>query len=436
VYQRVAQRKISSMHDMGSVFNVKMTGHHHSGIDDCRNIAKLLIGLLRQGISVDLTWGALSAREQQQPPALALQQQQQRPSFASSLAKLSAGAAAAMQASEAKSRAWQEKEEQVRQQTTTASGPTAAAAAAAPGGGRGGGNAGGDNDNRRQRGGGGGGRQQQQSPVGAAPPNGAAAAAAASGASGDSAAAAAAAKSNNSSMHLLLGPVVECGSNDEAVASVLGKGTDPASLAPEASVLTQLSKRLSNALRHNALQWNIPMSLNGWVKVASLIKNNRFNQVTPRELAVAVSVSDKQRFSLGLGKDDGQLYIRANQGHSIEELVVDMEAVTDAGRVPIAVHGTTIQNWEKIRASGLSRMQRQHVHFASGLPGEDGVISGMRARSQVLIYLDVKRSLAAGLKIYRSANGVILTPGLKDGFVPTALFEKVIDATTGRPLSF
>jgi 2'-phosphotransferase len=145
--------------------------------------------------------------------------------------------------------------------------------------------------------------------------------------------------------------------------------------------------------------------------------------------------------------DDPRNYlIRANQGHSIRTIAADdlltrILPTDPAENIPsIAVHGTTHAAWPAIVASGgLKPMGRNHVHFASGLPAglkpeshqsssssktttdereEDTattaapVISGMRNSSTILIFLDVARALAAGLELYRSANGVILSPGI------------------------
>lgn len=45
-------------------------------------------------------------------------------------------------------------------------------------------------------------------------------------------------------------------------------------------------------------------------------------------------------------------------------------------------------------------MKRQHIHFSKGLPGESGVISGMRKSSQVLIYINAKKAMD-GLIIFK-----------------------------------
>jgi hypothetical protein len=55
----------------------------------------------------------------------------------------------------------------------------------------------------------------------------------------------------------------------------------------------------------------------------------------------------------------------------------------------------------------------------------------MRKSSQVLIYIDVSKAMAAGLKFSFSANNVVLTAGNEDGFIKPDLFSKV-EAADGR----
>ena len=45
---------------------------------------------------------------------------------------------------------------------------------------------------------------------------------------------------------------------------------------------------------------------------------------------------------------------------------------------------------------------------------------------EILIYLDVEKALADGIKLFRSANNVILSPGI-NGIIPAKYFLKVVD---------
>ena len=85
--------------------------------------------------------------------------------------------------------------------------------------------------------------------------------------------------------------------------------------------------------------------------------------------------------------------------------------------------------WELISKDpqGLSRMARNHIHFATGLLGEEGVISGMRYSCNVLVYIDLEKALANGIKFFKSENGVVLTEGLNnEGYLPKEYFSKVV----------
>ena len=67
--------------------------------------------------------------------------------------------------------------------------------------------------------------------------------------------------------------------------------------------------------------------------------------------------------------------------------------------------------------------------MALGLPGKKGVISGMRASSEVVIEVNIARAmLDAGIKFYISKNRVVLSPGNEEGIIPSRYFRQVIDA--------
>uniref|UniRef100_A0A8C8AC61 tRNA phosphotransferase 1 n=1 Tax=Otus sunia TaxID=257818 RepID=A0A8C8AC61_9STRI len=93
---------------------------------------------------------------------------------------------------------------------------------------------------------------------------------------------------------------------------------------------------------------------------------------------------------------------------------------------PTLAHGTRRRLWAPIRAGGLAPMGRTHIHLAPGLPGDPGVRSGMRPDSEIAIIIDGPRALAEGIPFFCSANGVILTPGDKEGRLPPKYFLRVL----------
>lgn len=223
----------------------------------------------------------------------------------------------------------------------------------------------------------------------------------------------------------------------------------------------QISKKLSWLLRHGAEQEGLQLDKNGYLNLHDVLNNRKIKGLKPKleEVQEIVKGNDKQRFTLtpvnenatlaeGGGTKASEWLIRANQGHSLKVEEEGLLKPVSAENAPeTAVHGTTHAAWPLIvAAGGLKPMGRNHVHFASGLPegfkslvdendapaadtAAAPVISGMRKSSTVLMFLDVGRALAAGVKLWVSDNGVILSEGNAEGLVPLELFGRVEDRT-------
>lgn len=189
-------------------------------------------------------------------------------------------------------------------------------------------------------------------------------------------------------------------------------------------------------------------------ELREIVQNNdkqRFSMILASTIDAAESstsdepIDQEQQQALPESEDPSDYLIRANQGHSIkvetDGLLVPI--TTDAGNVPeVVVHGTNEAAWLLIlNSGGLRRMGRNHIHFASGLPAgftslnssatsteaKDAlpIISGMRKNSSVLVYIDIQAALIAGISFFISDNGVILTPGNEQGFLPYEFFKRV-----------
>lgn len=203
---------------------------------------------------------------------------------------------------------------------------------------------------------------------------------------------------------------------------------------------------MSRLLRH-APEELPSMRSDGFAKVSELLSKKQFRGITLDNIRDIVDNNDKKRYTMveEQNPQTGEMewWVRANQGHSFEVTDLELRRLTledcraNGGGLK-CVHGTNFSAWQKIRDSGgLSRMARQHIHFATGLPHENDVISGMRSTSQVVIYVDIERAIADNIPFHMSANNVILSPGLGDtGLIPLSYFSQVIDIKTGSEILF
>ena len=68
---------------------------------------------------------------------------------------------------------------------------------------------------------------------------------------------------------------------------------------------------------------------------------------TVEDIERVVANNDKQRFALK--DDDGTLYIRANQGHTMDVLDLELEEIHLAAEAPLVVHGTYHKAFDAIK---------------------------------------------------------------------------------------
>ncbi|XP_040903546.1 tRNA 2'-phosphotransferase 1 [Toxotes jaculatrix] len=190
----------------------------------------------------------------------------------------------------------------------------------------------------------------------------------------------------------------------------------------------RLSKSLSYALRHGAKQMGLHMGTDGFLFVEELLTHPQFRSYSLGDVERVVATNDKQRFKLRSHPENGRLQIRANQGHSVQVKDLELKPVLiDSPDCPAeAVHGSYLCKWSSIQQQGLSCMKRTHIHLASGLPGEDGVISGMRKDCDLAVFIDVHKALADGIEFFWSENGVLLTAGDAEGKLLPKYFSRAL----------
>ncbi|MBN8417381.1 MAG: RNA 2'-phosphotransferase [Verrucomicrobia bacterium] len=163
---------------------------------------------------------------------------------------------------------------------------------------------------------------------------------------------------------------------------------------------TRTSKFLSLVLRHQPETAHITLDSAGWTGVEELLRGcaQARRSITREQLEYIVETNAKKRFEFS---PDGAR-IRASQGHSIQ---VDL-AYEPQEPPELLYHGTATRFLDSIRAKGLLKMERHHVHLSAETKVTMQV--GARHGKPVLLTIRAIAMTAAGHAFYRSTNGVWL----------------------------
>ncbi len=214
-------------------------------------------------------------------------------------------------------------------------------------------------------------------------------------------------------------------------------------IATQKPVLPQASAVLSTLKNRNvgiACSWFLRRGVDsanigedGYVNVKVIIEHFKTkNKLVSLEQLYKVCEEDlKMRFSMksiSHEKDDDQFYMRANNGHSIEKVKEEklMDPITEE-EIPAAIHATTMEALKFIFDEGLSPMTRRCIQMACGPPSDPSVKSGVRKTSPIHIWIDVGEAMKAGIKFFRTENGVICSPDN----IPSKFFSRVQNIVNG-----
>jgi putative RNA 2'-phosphotransferase len=156
----------------------------------------------------------------------------------------------------------------------------------------------------------------------------------------------------------------------------------------------RLSKRMSLALRHEPGRFGLTLDPAGWVAVDDLLAALRIDRT---DFDTVVARDDKRRFAVA---DDR---VRANQGHSV---TVEL-GYAPAEPPAVLYHGTGATALASIRATGLHRGKRHHVHLSPDEATAQRVGSRRRGPMAILT-VDAGAMARDGHVFFRSDNEVWL----------------------------
>jgi putative RNA 2'-phosphotransferase len=172
---------------------------------------------------------------------------------------------------------------------------------------------------------------------------------------------------------------------------------------------TRASKFLSLVLRHQPNAAGIVLDAAGWADVDALLAGcaTAGRPLTLEQLERVVTTNEKKRFEFS---PDGRR-IRASQGHSLE---VELDYAPQAPP-ELLYHGTATRFLDVIRAGGLRKMSRHHVHLSA--EPDVTLQVGARHGTPALLTIRAGEMHRAGWTFFRSTNGVWLVDAVPVEFI-------------------
>lgn len=164
-----------------------------------------------------------------------------------------------------------------------------------------------------------------------------------------------------------------------------------------ATELVKKSKWLALILRHDPSKAKLTLDAHGWANVSDITDPGK-GDVPMKDLEEIVKTDNKGRYEFNPDKTK----IRAVQGHSIENIEVEMDECVPPS---VLYHGTKEKFMSSIMKMGLKKMDRQYVHLSAELDTARNV-AGRRKGESVMLRIEAKDMVDMGYRFFRAKNGV------------------------------
>lgn len=172
---------------------------------------------------------------------------------------------------------------------------------------------------------------------------------------------------------------------------------------------------MSLVLRHKPEAAGVDLDAQGWCEISKLVAGiNSYYQpgsdliITQADIDEVVRTDEKNRYAIS---EDGRS-IRANQGHSLK---VELD-LSPKQPPEVLYHGTVDRFVSAIKAEGLKKMNRHHVHLSADRKTAESV--GERRGKPVILVIRAGDMARNGTPFYLSENGVWLVD-----YVPSEYLE-------------
>jgi putative RNA 2'-phosphotransferase len=175
--------------------------------------------------------------------------------------------------------------------------------------------------------------------------------------------------------------------------------------------LSNLSRAVSHALRHEPWLYELELDEEGWGSVESILvafrkERPEWGELCEADLARMIEGSSKRRHEIKEGR------IRALYGHSVAGKLKKIPAIPP----DVLYHGTAPDVVPLVQASGLLPMSRQYVHLS--VDQATAIEVGRRkARNPALLRVLARKAHADGIRFYEGNEKVWLADAVPPEFI-------------------
>ncbi|KAJ7663813.1 KptA family-domain-containing protein [Mycena polygramma] len=217
-------------------------------------------------------------------------------------------------------------------------------------------------------------------------------------------------------------------------ASTVRRFQSSAQRAPQADEFGLFTRRLHWLLRYGAMPPLMTIRPDGFVRLSDIRNHSLFRNLSQPDFNALLERDESKRFKIVQDYDlrvgTEALWIRARKGHAIPAVDLTVKRVLSPNDFSAATYqAVDLQTWTNASHYGIHPSPTDNLIHLLPTPANHNF---SHLAGNFCIFLDVAKMLAAGIQLFRTTRGTVLTTGDANGVLPPHMFEEVISVQLER----
>ncbi|KAJ6580960.1 hypothetical protein B0H19DRAFT_1113039 [Mycena capillaripes] len=191
------------------------------------------------------------------------------------------------------------------------------------------------------------------------------------------------------------------------------------------------TRRLNWLLRHGAMPPTIRPD--GFVRLNDVRNFWLFRRLLPSEFDALLERDNSKRFKiiqdydLRVGTDSP--WIRARTGHTIPAVNLTVKRILSPDESAAVYQAVDLNAWMHAKRYGIHPLPSDGLIHLLPIPSTENF---SHAAGNVCILFDIAKMLSAGIQLFRTTRGEVLTTGDADGVLPPRMFVEAVNIEVER----